>query len=285
MTHLQMYLKNSLYHTENGMVLAISSVMISPVKPVFRRSLAAAAFALAGFSCLTIPADARQPIEKFNALCTKAVQTEERRSGIPRRLLEAISSVEAGRWSGSMRANIAWPWTVTAEGEGNFYPSRQAAIRAVDALRQRGIRNIDVGCMQINLGYHPDAFESLDQAFDPVANVAYAAKFLKALRTQKRSWDKAVKFYHSSNPERQRYYGGKVYKARQEIRLRDAKQRRGQRIALTKSRRTAPKVADSGGTEITPGSVPLSYWPPRSYRAQRQLELRARNWAFNKRRN
>ena len=36
--------------------------------------------------------------------------------------------------------------------------------------------------MQVNLGYHPDAFEDLEQAFDPTYNVAYAASFLVELR-------------------------------------------------------------------------------------------------------
>jgi hypothetical protein len=199
-------------------------------------------------------------------------------------LLEAIASVESGRWDKSSKANIAWPWTVTAEGEGIFYPSRGAAIQAVEALQRRGIGNIDVGCMQINLGYHPQAFDSLAQAFEPASNVAYAAKFLKELRSQRRNWDKAVRYYHSSDPVRQRYYRGKVNKARRAIQLQDVKQRRNERIAQVASRRSASQGTEKGNTKPTQGKAPLSYWPPRGYRAQRQLEIRARNWAFNKRR-
>ena len=199
-------------------------------------------------------------------------------------MLEAIASVESGRWTKDLEANIAWPWTVTAEGEGKFYPSRSAAIQAVETLQRRGIGNIDVGCMQINLGYHPQAFVSLAQAFDPASNVAYAAKFLKELRLQRRSWDKAVRYYHSSDPERQRYYRGKVNKARRAIQLQDVKQRRNERIALVASRRSASQRTEMGSAKSTQGKAPLSYWPPRGYRAQRQLEIRARNWAFNKQR-
>ena len=36
-----------------------------------------------------------------------------------------------------------------------------AAIAAVTRLRARGIRNIDVGCMQVNLHYHGQHFETL----------------------------------------------------------------------------------------------------------------------------
>ena len=152
------------------------------------------------------------------------------------RLLVAIASVESGRWNRETGVNIAWPWTVTAEGAGKFHPSRRAAIAAVSTLQRRGIRNIDVGYMQINLGYHPEAFRSLNHAFDPSTNAAYAAKFLKELRIQRRSWDKAMRYYHSSDPKRQRYYGDKVYKARHAIRLRDANERRNTRVALAKTR-------------------------------------------------
>ena len=35
--------------------------------------------------------------------------------------------------------------------------------------------------MQINLFHHPDAFASLDAAFDPMDNIAYGADFLRRL--------------------------------------------------------------------------------------------------------
>ena len=38
----------------------------------------------------------------------------------------------------------------------------------------RGVRLMDVGCMQVNLQMHPDAFPSLDAAFDPAAIRAHA---------------------------------------------------------------------------------------------------------------
>ena len=74
-----------------------------------------------------------------------------------------------------------WPWTVNAEGQGAFYDTKAEAVAAVRAMQARGVRSIDVGCGQINLMHHPDAFASLEQAFDPQANAAYAARFLKEL--------------------------------------------------------------------------------------------------------
>jgi hypothetical protein len=87
-------------------------------------------------------------------ICAAETARQEKQQAIPDRLLHAISLVESGRWDPNHRANLAWPWTVMAEGEGRFLPSKQAAIAEVQKLRARGVRNIDVGCMQINLLAH-----------------------------------------------------------------------------------------------------------------------------------
>ena len=49
--------------------------------------------------------------------------------------------------------------------------------------------------------HHPDAFPSLDVAFDPQANAAYAARFLKELYAQKGDWTRATAAYHSATPD------------------------------------------------------------------------------------
>ncbi len=93
-----------------------------------------------------------------------------------------------------------WPWTINAAGQGFFFPSKSAAIQAVQQLQAAGINSIDVGCMQINLRYHPAAFRSLSQAFDPTANARYAAVFLTALYDHSQDWTKATGDYHSQTP-------------------------------------------------------------------------------------
>jgi Transglycosylase SLT domain len=94
-----------------------------------------------------------------------------------------------------------WPWTINAEGQGSYYDTKAQAIAAVRALQARGVQSIDVGCMQINLMHHPNAFASLDQAFDPSANATYAAHFLNDLHGQTNDWLRAAGQYHSSTPE------------------------------------------------------------------------------------
>ena len=162
----------------------------------------------------TDPAAAAGDLEiaRFRHACAAAVTAAERRNDIPAQLLAAISHAESGRWDADGGATIAWPWTVTAEGKGHFLPSRTAAIAKVRALRARGVRNIDVGCMQINLHYHPDAFDDLPSAFDPATNAAYAGKFLAALERETGSWAAAAARYHSATRKYAQPYRAKVMK-------------------------------------------------------------------------
>ena len=135
---------------------------------------------------LTLLAPFSAAANDSRTLCDVATRGEEQVSRIPSRLLYAIASVESGRWDKDEGVNFAWPWTVTTGGKGTFYPTRQDAIEAVRTLIGDGVTNIDVGCMQINLGYHPDAFKTLHEAFAPEKNVAYAATFLNELSKNQR---------------------------------------------------------------------------------------------------
>jgi hypothetical protein len=124
--------------------------------------------------------------------------------------LSAISLVESGR---KVKGTIvAHPWTINANGKPYVFSSKQEAITMVQRLRQKGIRSIDVGCMQVNLKQHPKAFPTLDAAFDPETNIAYAAKFLKTKKLDKGSWGKAVAHYHSATPEFHVPYKARVLK-------------------------------------------------------------------------
>ena len=81
------------------------------------------------------------------------------------------------------------------------------------ASQARGVRSIDVGCLQVNLMHHPHAFASLKQAFDPKANVDYAARFLRDLFDQTGSWPQAAARYHSATPALGAAYRRKVLAA------------------------------------------------------------------------
>ncbi len=146
-------------------------------------------------------------------LCRAAIVTAERSFAIPTGLLGAIGQVESGRRDPATGAFLPWPWTVDADGDGHFYPTKAAAIEAVRAFQAEGIGSIDVGCMQVNLLHHPDAFATLDEAFDPPTNAAYAARFLHRLHDSTGSWAEAAAFYHSTTPALAYPYEQKVMEA------------------------------------------------------------------------
>jgi soluble lytic murein transglycosylase-like protein len=133
-------------------------------------------------------------------LCDAAIVSAEYLAHLPPRMLQAIAQVESGRFDDAAGAARPWPWTINAEGQGHFYETKAQAIAAVQALQARGVRSIDVGCAQINLMFHPDAFKSLDEAFDPIANARYAARFLNQLHGPGKDWAYAIGAYHSETP-------------------------------------------------------------------------------------
>ncbi len=153
---------------------------------------------------LTSAAHAAEPASLSSSLssslCEPAIAAAENAGNLPPRLLNAIALVESGRYDETTKTVHPWPWTINAEGEGHYYASKADAIGAVRALRMRGVRSIDVGCLQVNLMHHPDAFGSLDEAFEPSMNAAYAAQFLNRLHAPGDDWAKAIGDYHSATP-------------------------------------------------------------------------------------
>jgi hypothetical protein len=144
-------------------------------------------------------------------LCTTAVQEAEHHQSLPRGLLGTIAKVESGRPISGLSDVRAWPWTINADGTGLFFDSRAAAVAWAEQGLARGVRLMDVGCMQVNLQYHPGAFHSLDEAFDPIANVAYAARFLQQLGTETNGdWNLATGLYHSRTPDLAAAYRNRV---------------------------------------------------------------------------
>ena len=133
------------------------------------------------------------------SLCDAAAQKASEATGVPLKILLAITRVETGRSEGdSLRP---WPWAINRAGEGNWYDTAEQAIAAATAALAEGARNFDVGCFQLNHRWHGDAFPSLAAMFDPDTNASYAADFLVQLFEQNGNWADAVSAYHSSTEE------------------------------------------------------------------------------------
>ena len=158
----------------------------------------------------TARANPAQDFDNAWNLCRLETARTERRTAIPRHLLTAISLAESGRPDDVNGVNVAWPWTVTSGGQGRFFDTKAEALAEVEILMTQGVRNIDVGCMQVNLFYHGGAFETLDEAFDPRANTTYAATYLKTMHAATGDWTEAAGYYHSTTPERNGPYKEKV---------------------------------------------------------------------------
>ncbi len=174
-----------------GPAARAQTLLASPRTPLFQpvapgRALPAPA----------LPASAFGPGQQ----CRAAIRAAERAAAIPNQLMAAIARVESGRREPDGTVN-PWPWSINVEGEDHIFDTKAEAVAAVRALLAKGVRSIDVGCMQVNLMYHPDAFPTLEQAFDPVANADYAAKFLVQLHDATGAWPTATAWYHSATPE------------------------------------------------------------------------------------
>jgi hypothetical protein len=158
--------------------------------------------ALFGLLWLATVAAAAAPVPDWlvsqSAQCRTAIAAAEAKYHLPPALLGSIAKVESGRPIGSDGRVQPWPWTIDADGQALFLDSRAAAVAWARQGLQRGVRFMDIGCMQVDLQLHPDAFASLDQAFDPAANADYAARYLRSLYDEAHgNWNVAVGWYHS----------------------------------------------------------------------------------------
>lgn len=160
------------------------------------------AWVLLGLLALARPAPADEAWTDPLAACDRAALAAEAEWHLPSGLLSAIGIVESGRSGLGRLRPVAWPWSVTADGRDLYPPGRPAAVAAVRALQAAGARYIDVGCFQIDLLYHPEAFASLEAAFDPAANAQAAARLLSRARLASGSWEAAIALYHSATPMR-----------------------------------------------------------------------------------
>ena len=134
---------------------------------------------------------------KDKLLCEYLAKDAEKKYGLPENILLSISRVESGyqKVDGIIRA---WPWTLNAGGDSAYFQTKAAALRSLKSRINKGVTNIDVGCMQLNYRWHKKFFKSLSDMISPTKNVYYGARFLKKLHERHGSWEKAVKYYHSS---------------------------------------------------------------------------------------
>ncbi|NJM35664.1 MAG: lytic transglycosylase domain-containing protein [Rhodomicrobium sp.] len=159
-------------------------------------SLAAALFisSLAGAAPPGAPPSAK--------LCEREMLRASKAHGVPLSMLYAVGLTETGR-AGSLQ-----PYALNIEGKAAYGIGLDEALRLFEEARRKGVKLIDLGCMQINHHFHKEHFASVREMFDPARNVDYAARFLKELYKREGTWTLAVARYNAgpnNNPAQKRY--------------------------------------------------------------------------------
>ena len=134
--------------------------------------------------------------------CEREMARAAQLHGIPLGILYAVGLTETGR-RGALH-----PYALGAEGQTVFAGNVDDAMASFEAMRRKGTKLIDLGCMQINHYYHAEKFGSVRAMFDPAKNVDYAARFLKELKQREGSWTMAVARYNAgpdNRPAQKRY--------------------------------------------------------------------------------
>ena len=170
-----------------------------------------------GLAMLLVPCSggaAQAPLpseQQQSALCSSALRTAEHKYGTPPGLLDAIAKAESGRRITGTTTLQPWPWALNVDGQGLYFATKEAAVSWTRKELGQGSSFTDVGCMQVDLQFHPNAFRSLDEAYDPDANADYAARFLLNLYVATGfNWFVAAGWYHSRSPYFAREYRDQI---------------------------------------------------------------------------
>ncbi len=132
-------------------------------------------------------------------LCVQAARDASEETGVPYKVLLAITVVETGQLHNGK--NKPWPWAVNAGGEGHWFDNLTEAELHVQGLLDQGSTNIDLGCFQLNYRWHRQHFASISEMLDPARNAEYAARYLVSLRKRTGDWGSAAAAYHSGTPQ------------------------------------------------------------------------------------
>lgn len=147
-----------------------------------------------------------KPYIKFKEpnLTKKYAKEAELKHGIPENLLLAIAHFESNRS----------PFAVNAQGRGFYFKTKEEAASFIDNLAAQGVRNMNVGFMQLNYPSHRKRFKSAEDMLDVKQNIAYAAKLLKALYAKTGNWEKAVELYKGGYCDSSTSYRKKIFTLR-----------------------------------------------------------------------
>ena len=184
-------------------------------------------------------------------LCYQAAEEASRKTGVPLKVLMALTLTETGRTQdGQVQA---WPWALNEGGKSHWFATRDEALTYLSDALAVGVSNIDVGCFQLNHRWHGSAFASLEEMMDPVENALYAARLVGRLAGDSEDWVAAAGAYHSGTPEVAERYLARfepIYAALEGQRVSDVTTR-------TPVRTNAFPLFQGGGVRSAGSIVPL----------------------------
>ena len=115
-------------------------------------------------------------------------------------VLAALALGESGR------NGRYWPWTINFEGRPYYFNVRSEAVNFARTLLNNGDLAFDVGLMQVHWRWNSERFASIDEAFDPVANIRAADQIIQEHFRAVGSMSNAIGRYHSKTPSLKNKY-------------------------------------------------------------------------------
>ncbi|TDT88906.1 MULTISPECIES: transglycosylase SLT domain-containing protein [Azorhizobium] len=155
-----------------------------------KRATVAVLLTLASISAFS-PAQAGPPQTVQPDACEKELVRAAAKYKIPLPILYAVGLTETGV-NGKMH-----PFTLYIEGKDYQPKTLTEALARFKEANDRGVKLIDIGCMQANFYWHRAEFKSLEAMFDPRENVEQAARFLSELKQRHGSWTMAAARYNA----------------------------------------------------------------------------------------
>lgn len=177
----------------------ILGIMLSGIRTLFKRITGTILF-LSIFILGNTGAYATDITSSNGYRLKKYIASVEQKNRIPRGLLSAIVDVESD----------FNPYAVNIEGKSIIASNKSEAIKTIRNALNSGVTNIDIGIAQINYRWHKDNFKNIEEMINPATNIEYAAKLLSSLFKQHGTWHKAIRHYHSANPDHYKRYSRKV---------------------------------------------------------------------------
>ncbi len=133
--------------------------------------------------------------------CSTLSRMIEIEEGLPPMLLSAITFIESSDM----------PWVIGVKGQSHRFNTKKEALEKIKELKAKRHKNFDIGCMQVNHHFHKDKFQSEEDMLNPIHNIRFAARFLKQLKEESGSWEKAISYYNSRDLRYSKPYANKVY--------------------------------------------------------------------------